>query len=54
MELSEMLQVIDEQAPNVKRVGTTFKLTDYTMEVPLDPERVDRRMVCVSAKLSLK
>lgn len=53
-ELSEMLQIVDEQAPDVKRMGTTFKRTNDVKEVPLDPERADERVVRVGSNLSQK
>jgi hypothetical protein len=49
-----MLQAIDEEAPNAKRAGTTFKPVDDMKEVPLDPEHADRRMIRIEAKLSPK
>jgi hypothetical protein len=36
-----MLQCMDEQTPDVKRMGTTFKLVNDVKEVPLDPKRAD-------------
>jgi hypothetical protein len=53
-ELSEMLQIVNEQAPDVKRMGTTFKRTNDVKEVPLDPERADERVVRVGSNLSQK
>jgi hypothetical protein len=40
-------EVSDEQVPDVKRVGTTFKLANDTKEVPLDHERVDGRTILI-------
>jgi hypothetical protein len=44
-ELLEMLHAIGEQAPDVKRVGMTFKPANITKVVPLDPEHVDGRII---------
>lgn len=49
-----MLQAIDEEALDAKRADTTFKPVDDMKEVPLDPERADRRMIRIEAKLSTK
>jgi hypothetical protein len=49
-----MLRTMDKQTPYVKRMGTTFKPVKDVKEVPLDPERVDGRVVRVGSNLSQK
>jgi hypothetical protein len=50
-ELSEILQAVDEQAPDAKRASTTFQLADDIKEVPLDPKHANERMIHIGAKL---
>lgn len=49
-----VLQNIDEQALNVKKVVMTFKTTNDTKEVSLDLESANWRMVHIGAKLPPK
>jgi hypothetical protein len=49
-----MLQTTDEQAPDAKRVGATFKPSNDVKEVPLDLERVDGQAVHIGSNLSPK
>jgi hypothetical protein len=53
-ELSEMLQTLDEQAPDAKRTGITYKPSNDVNEVPMDPEHADRWVVCIKSNLSQK
>lgn len=42
-ELLGILQTVDEQQLDTKRMGATFKLVNDMKEIPLDPECADRR-----------
>lgn len=52
--LSKVLQTIGKKAPDAKKAATTFKPTDDTKEVPLDPRSTNRQTVCIGATLSPK
>lgn len=50
-ELLEVLQAVNEQAHHAKMEDMTFKPTDDTKEVPLDPDHAYGRMIRIKAKL---
>jgi hypothetical protein len=53
-EISGILQATDEQPPDTKRTGETFKPVNDVKEIPLDPEYADGRAVCISSSLPPK
>lgn len=53
-ELLVVLQVADEQPPNVKMTCMAFKPVKNVKEIPLDPECADGRTVHIGSNLSPK